>query len=90
MAKPVKKSKKRTPAHIDPLTGDFVAAHLILRGVRQMERPVREHLARWLINHALEITGENANLYADQLDARINFPKHYLPFSWKPSRREKS
>ena len=87
MAKPVKKSKKRTPAHIDPLTGDFVAAHLILRGVRQMERPVRAMLAEWLVKQAMAIVNDADN-YADQLDARANFPKHYLPFSWKPTPRD--
>lgn len=80
--------KKRTPAHVDPLTGDFVAGHLILRGVRQMERPVRAMLAEWLVKQAIALVNEADN-YADQLDARMNFPKHYLPASWKASRRVK-
>ena len=86
MAKPAKKSKKRTPAHIDPLTGDFVAAHLVLRGVRQMERPVRTMLAEWLVKQAMALVNDGDN-YADQLDARANFPQHYLPVSRKPSKR---
>jgi hypothetical protein len=88
MASKKKSTQKRVPAHIDPLTGDFVAAHLVLRGVRQMERPVRAMLVEWLVKQAIDLVNEADN-YADQLDARLNFPKHYLPASWKASRREK-
>jgi hypothetical protein len=88
MASKKKSTKKRVPAHIDPLTGDFVAAHLVVRGVRQMERPVRAMLAEWLVKEAIALMNVGDN-YADQLDARLNFPKHYLPKTWKASRREK-